>query len=187
MNVDDTGATMIPLETDVKRIPVYKYKKLGRPSAGDEPDIVAYELVDDEDYELQSQSRWFLSSENYVFRKMSVNKKQLWVSLHSEILQPTEGKMVDHINHDTLDNRRENLRPATPMENGRNKRPFAKSGVKGAYPQGRGWASAIWMGTRKVYLGMFDTAEEAGARYDEEARKLHGEFAYTNADAREAQ
>ena len=92
---------------------------------------------------------------------------------------------TDHINGDGLDNRRNNLRKSTAVENGWNRRPNRGShlGLKGVSWHGRTgkWQAQIRVGDgRRLYLGLYATAEEAGLAYDAAARKVHGEFARLN-------
>lgn len=93
--------------------------------------------------------------------------------------------VVDHINGDTLDNRRENLRLASLEQNARNRRlnQNNKSGYKGVklYRSGR-WASFIRTDGKQYHVGYFDTAEEAAWMRDQWALELHGEFARLNFD-----
>lgn len=94
------------------------------------------------------------------------------------------GEHVDHINGDPLDNRRVNLRLASPSENLRNRGKNAnnKSGFKGVYyfkPTGR-WHARIEVNGRHHHLGYYDTPQEGARAYDVAARKLHGEFARLN-------
>lgn len=87
---------------------------------------------------------------------------------------------VDHKDHDTLNNTRNNLRLATPSQNGMNKGRQANntSGYKGV----------SWNTRDKCYyaflqhkcLGVFHDAELAARAYDQAARELHGEFAVLN-------
>lgn len=85
---------------------------------------------------------------------------------------------IDHKNLNAGDNRIENLREATNSQNGANKKARCKSGLKGAYKAGRGgWYSSITVGGKLVYLGMFDTPEEAHTAYVSAAKREFGEFA----------
>jgi hypothetical protein len=91
---------------------------------------------------------------------------------------------VDHINHDTLDNRRANLREATTSQNKMNerRRKDNTSGFKGvAWHKGRRkWCAHIGKDRVKYYLGYFLVVEDAARAYDAEARKRFGEFACVN-------
>jgi hypothetical protein len=89
---------------------------------------------------------------------------------------------VDHINGVRNDNRFSNLRDATSSQNGCNARLYRnnKSGLKGAILNRPGrWIAQIQKGGRKIYLGVFDTPEEAHAAYCAAAERLHGDFART--------
>ena len=78
--------------------------------------------VDDEDYERVSQYKWTAEkcskSENYYARNRTINTK-----MHRLIMGLGKSKLVvDHLNHKTLDNRKENLRVCTQKENLRNRK-----------------------------------------------------------------
>lgn len=73
---------------------------------------------------------------------------------------------VDHINHDGLDNRRENLRVVTPLQNARNRRDRKfYLGALGACRQGSGWTARINFKGKDIYLGFFPSEREAGIAY----------------------
>lgn len=114
----------------------------------------------------------------YVRRSISRRLKQY---LH-RVIVPTE-LTVDHRNGDGLDNRRENLRPATDKQQMRNrpKIPGSTSRYKGVFraPTGR-WTAQIKYDHKSRHIGMFATEEAAARAYDEAARRAFGEFARTN-------
>lgn len=72
---------------------------------------------------------------------------------------------IDHINHDRLDNRIENLRVVTLAENQKNKTPYRnnKSGATGVYWNTRAsrWCAQIRVAGRGVYLGLFASLKDA--------------------------
>ncbi len=95
--------------------------------------------------------------------------------MHRLIAQPPEGMEVDHVNGDSLDNRRSNLRVVSRRENLRNRRGWStRSPYKGVnYDKKRG----KW----KLHIAPeFDTPEEAARAYDKIARILYGEHAHLN-------
>ncbi len=88
---------------------------------------------------------------------------------------------VDHKNNRKTDNRWENLRQATRTQNLRNVgvRACSKSGIKGVRfikKQGK-WSARIRHNKKQIWLGVFDTCEQAANAYKNAAEKLHGEFA----------
>lgn len=87
--------------------------------------------------------------------------------------------LLDHRDGNSLDCRRENLRPATKKLNGLNagRSRRNKTGFKGVAKVGRRWLAQIWNGSHNLNLGRFDTPEQAHAAYVAKARELAGEFA----------
>ena len=92
--------------------------------------------------------------------------------------------ITDHINGNGLDNRRSNLREATPAQNGQNRRRGLdnRSGFKGVSwnARDRKWQAHIRVNGPQRSLGYYETAEEAAQAYDAAARDLHGEYAALN-------
>lgn len=85
---------------------------------------------------------------------------------------------IDHINGNRQDNSVKNLRPATRAENQQNmRRAFLtnKSGLLGAFynKANKKWFSRICVDGRRLWLGTFDTAEQAHEAYINAKRKLH--------------
>jgi hypothetical protein len=91
---------------------------------------------------------------------------------------------VDHINHDTLDNRKQNLRVCTMKENNRNVRTLqkTKTGVKGVWPatNGKKFLAGITVDKKFRYLGYHETIGDAAIAYNKAAGKHFGEFACLN-------
>lgn len=114
---------------------------------------------------------WFSQKERPHLHRMILSRK-----LERDLL-PTE--FVDHINGNGLDNRRENLRVATPSQNQHNSRKPKNntSGYKGVYKRGNKWCAAIAINYKTIFLGYHDTAELAHEAYCKAAIKYHGEFA----------
>lgn len=117
--------------------------------------------------------------------------KTIVVGLHRMILSRMMGRdllsseYTDHINNNTLDNRRENLRLATPAQNRMNSRKELRSGAsqyKGvALTENRKrYMARIKIDKRTISLGTFDTDIEAAIAYNHAAKIYHGEFANFN-------
>ncbi len=76
-----------------------------------------FALVDDEDLPLVLGQRWY-ANRSSTGQYYAINGQRL--GMHRLITNCPKGLEVDHINHDTLDNRRSNLRVCTHKENMRN-------------------------------------------------------------------
>lgn len=146
-----------------------------------------FALVDAADYDWLNQWKWMatLSCSNtyYAVRSTADStgvKKQRTVSMSRMIMGYPAGKFVDHKNHNTLDNRRCNLRIADKFQNGYNRKKNVNntSGYKGVYKNPRGgWMARIKARNETVYLGTFKTPEIAHQAYVAAAQLRHGEFA----------
>jgi hypothetical protein len=103
--------------------------------------------------------------------------------MHRLILDPGTAE-VDHINGDTLDNRRCNLRLATHAQNMCNNRMRSHntSGYRGVfwYAERRKWGALIVARRKRKFLGLYADAVDAARAYDAAAIELHGEFASLN-------
>lgn len=91
---------------------------------------------------------------------------------------------IDHINRNRLDNRWENLRLATPVQNlaNQNLRSTNKSGYKGVHWRraSKAYQATIKYHEQQISLGYFDNPTNAAIAYNKAALKYFGEFAYLN-------
>jgi hypothetical protein len=101
--------------------------------------------------------------------------------MHRLICPCRQGYIPDHKNGNGLDNRRQNLRPATHQQNTRNNRSCrSNSGFKGVYRVGKRYRACIMHLGKLKHLGRFDTAEEAARAFDSASLEIYGEFARPN-------
>jgi len=146
-------------------------------------------LIDEEDYDIVKNYNWFLDRSDkinnfYIITLKQVNNKVTKIYLHRLILNAQKKEYVDHINHNSLDNRKCNLRKCTNAENmwSRGKPKSNKSGYKGVSWEARykKWQVIISVNKKKKFLGYFNNKEDAARAYNEAALKYHGEFAWLN-------
>lgn len=142
-------------------------------------------LVDDADFELVNQFKWFanfISKVWYVCRTVKSNGKSHTVYLHKFL---TGFKQTDHKDGNGLNCQRENLRAATSQQNRRGKqakREFTSSRFRGVtWDASRDlWKSQIRFKGKTVFLGRFKNEISAARCYDDAAKKFYREFAAPN-------
>lgn len=154
-------------------------------------------IVDDEDYAYLKQFAWHTikaktTRSRYAIRYLyhGGRNNKTSVSMHRELLGMTDpAKKVDHINHDGLDNRRENLRPASDQQNAansrkvthfRNKPPSSQYKGVSKCSDSKNYRCRIIVNGIRHNLGCFAKDIEAAHAYDRAATKLNGEFAGLN-------
>lgn len=129
---------------------------------------------------------WFLlmksnrKEKRYAQARPWINGKQCTIYLHRFLLDAEAGIHVDHIDGDGLNNRRSNIRLATPSQNTCNRTVWRSGQYKGVERKGNRWRACVTFEGRRHYLGSFASAEEAAMAYDRGARLYHGEFAVVN-------
>lgn len=143
-------------------------------------------LVDDADFERFGGLKWYAKANRksfYAYRSQIINGKHVRFALHRVILDAPPDMVVDHVNGNTLDNRRENLRLAHYYQNSQNQRTraiYRSSEFKGVSKFRTKWAAQIALRGVCVKLGNFSTAMDAARAYDNAAQLLFGEFAHLN-------
>lgn len=143
-------------------------------------------LVDDEDYKWLIEFKWCAAKSRTTFYAMRHTHQQRpeTIQMQRDIIRPLAKFQIDHINHNGLDNRRENLRIATPTQNNQNRQ---KSKGKSSQYRGVSWSTSTrkWRveikasGSKRI-LGHFDNEIDAALAYDRAAREFFKEFASLN-------
>lgn len=159
-------------------------------------------LVDDDDYDYLMQWKWQLNNiyrkkekSKYVYagrktwiKKQPRNQSRKVVFMHRVIMDAPINMVVDHIDHNGLNNQKNNLRVCSPTQNKHNRLPSGKSKYLGVHiffhktTSGtyRYIRSAIKISGKMKHLGVFKTEEEAAMAYDVVAKEQYGEFANLN-------
>jgi hypothetical protein len=131
-------------------------------------------LIDLDDVEKCKEYTWTLNyvkalNDFYVFTTKPLQKKiqcgntrQEHIKLHRFITNCPEDKVVDHINHNCLDNRKENLKVCTQFENIKNNKNN-KSGYSGVFwdKDRQKWQVRINYQYKGIFLGRYDKIEDA--------------------------
>lgn len=132
-------------------------------------------LIDKEDFYIIENRSCYIDK-NYV----RFNRK----TLSRIIMDCPDDKVVDHINHDTLDNRKSNLRIVTHQQNMLNSSVNKNntSGVKGVSwnKKYKKWNANIGFNGKNIYLGCYNDFEDAVKVREEAEIKYHGEFRNTS-------
>jgi hypothetical protein len=140
-------------------------------------------LVDDEDYEYLSQFRWYCTHERHCYYAVSfkhINGYSVPLRMHRLILNAPRGTMIDHIDHNGLNNQKNNLRFVNYIQNGQNRQPNKGYKYKGVNSFNGKYEAKIQYNNKKIYLGTFETEEEAALAYNDAALKYFGEYAHLN-------
>jgi hypothetical protein len=148
-----------------------------------------YAIVDPEDFERLNKHKWCAVKRGntfYAIRSVGTrrNRRNIW--MHREIIHPPRHLVVDHINHNGLDNRKVNLRPATQAQNNYNRLIIKRKGATSKYrgvawkKENQKWIAQIHFNGEYIFLGYFKDETQAAKAYDQAAKKYYGQFACLN-------
>lgn len=146
-------------------------------------------LIDEEDAEritnaLCKNAEWHQNKNGTIYGWCCVGLRKKKLILSRVVMRCFEKHLdVDHINHNHLDVRKQNLRVCSHQENCFNtNRPIGASGIKGVSwsKDKQKWTSKIRTKTGRIHLGYFDSSEKAEQAYLQAVLKYHGDFAYKN-------
>lgn len=143
-------------------------------------------IIDAADISIVEKFNWHAHSEKcgLTYARASILGTGRKIKMHRLLLDAPNGVLVDHRDGDGLNNRRENIRLATSLENQRNQRlrSDSTSGLKGVtwHKARNKWYSQIRLRGKHIHLGVFDDKQLAALAYDNAARELFGEFARLN-------
>lgn len=145
-------------------------------------------LLDQEDFERLKSFTWYVNRSHgkpYFQRSVILSDgRRTTRQLHKDILD-APGKIVDHKDRDTLNNRRSNLRYTTYFGNTQNRtKPI--TGVTSKFlgvswkTRNKKWCAQIGAHGKKIHLGLFVNEVEAARAFDAAAKTHFGEFASLN-------
>jgi hypothetical protein len=137
-------------------------------------------IVDDDEYERVSSHKWWINGSGYA--SSWIDKKDCF--MHRFIMGAKKGQEIDHLNSSKLDNRKENLRFCTHLQN------VLRIGVRKNSTTGfvgvsydktnKNFRAYVRVQGCQLFLGKYKTAKEAAVAYNKGAEKHFGEHAYQN-------
>ena len=137
-----------------------------------------YFIFDYEDYNALSNYTWHINKNGHV--RTTRNK----LFAHDLIMGREAPMVVDHINHNKKDNRKDNLRLCTQHQNTMNclKPKNNTSGFKGVSwsKRHKRWVAYIKHEYKRIHVGLYDNKLDAALAYNKAALKVFGEFACLN-------
>lgn len=146
-------------------------------------------IIDDDDAELIADKKWYAmwtGRRFYAAHGFRDGKLRGILLMHRVIIAACSDEEVDHINRNSLDNRRMNLRIVTRAQNNQNRDNKRPGRLVGAYFRpsrshaDRPWMASIRVNGRAKHLGVYRTEEDAGRAYDQWALRIYGPGAFTN-------
>ena len=143
-------------------------------------------IIDAADVPLVEGFNWsalVLSRHVYAYRQSRAGCSLVTTYMHRLLASPSDGLLVDHIDCNSLNNRRSNLRLVSKAQNQLNVRLRAtsKSGAKGVSwcSTRNAWEARIALNGQGRFLGYYSSVADAAAAYAKASADLHGEFGRT--------
>jgi len=137
-------------------------------------------IIDIDDVNMINKYKWHISEKGYI--RAMINKKN--VRLHRFIFNAnSKDIIIDHINGNKLDNKKENLRSVTSSQSIMNSkiRFDNKSGARGVFKRQNGrFAVRIQVDGNRIQIGTFDNFKDAVRARKLEEEKLFGEYSFLN-------
>lgn len=118
-----------------------------------------------------------MDKDGYLYNKSGAKV----ILMHRLLMNAPKGKVVDHINHCTNDNRKSQLRVCTYGENAMNKvKSNSSSGKTGVYwyTREKRWSAEIGINGKRIRLGFFVDKDEAIKARKAAEQKYYGNYAY---------
>jgi hypothetical protein len=151
-------------------------------------------IVDDEDFNDLSKYNWYVlkQGDKYYRAVRHSNKNETYyknrktILMHRQILgfNLNDKRKIDHINHNPLDNRKQNLRICTSIENSQNsiKRENVTSVYKGVsfHKNRKKYQAYIHINKKYTYLGFHENEIDTALAYNKAAKEHFKEFAFLN-------
>lgn len=143
----------------------------------------AVALVDDEDFERVNKLKWQLATNGYAMKSIRVKStpdsrtKDALVSvyMHRFILNAPADLDVDHLDGNKINNQRHNIQLCTARENAVNWKRSNITNYRGVYENKSRFGAKLWLpGGPGVYVGTYDSPEEAAIAYDIVALTVFG-------------
>lgn len=142
-------------------------------------------ILDDEDFIPFARFTWRAHKSHGDHKYVVRGKAGIYV--HNELMGPIpEGFIVDHINGNGFDNRKENLRIIPKEKNTWNRKAYkdrkykGTAKISGAVEGHKQYQARIRYEGQLIYIGSYYTEEEAARAYDNKAKELFGELACLN-------
>lgn len=142
-------------------------------------------LVDNEDFEYLNQWKWYAhwnkdTQSYYAIRNSGTYPNRVTIRMSRVVADTPIGLVCDHINHNTLDNQKHNLRNVTYSQNGMNRKSQRKSKLreKNIIKLGNGYVVRVKKDGRFVFDKYFGSIEEARKARDKAVLFWHREFSY---------